>query len=234
MTRVVNKHLLPVYDQPMIHYPLASLRTANIRRACVVVGGREPGEFQELLGDGSEFGFTDLSFVEQEGEGGIAAALACARSTVDNSPICVVLGDNILEDSLAPFAEQFASSGRDAMVLLSRVRDPQRFAVPSFDENGRVVAIEEKPSRPACDLAVVGVYFYGPSVWRVVETIAPSSRGELEITDVNNYYAVRGDLAHGVLGGFWGDAGTVESLLDVSVRVRQWRQRDSSVIASGR
>src|SRR6267154_532814 len=219
MTRVVNKHLLPVYDQPMIHYPLASLRTANIRRACVVVGGREPGAFRELLGDGSELGFTDLSFMEQEGEGGIAAALACARPAVDSAPICVVLGDNILEDSLAPFAEHFASSGKDAMVLLSQVRDPRRFGVPSFDARGRIAVIE--------------VYFYGPSVWRVLETLVPSARGELEITDLNNHYAVRGELAHSVVEGFWGDAGTVESLFDVSLRVRQWRQRGSSVMASG-
>jgi glucose-1-phosphate thymidylyltransferase len=193
MTRVVNKHLLPVYDQPMIHYPLASLRTAHIRRACVVVGGREPGAFRELLGDGSELGFTGLSFMEQEGEGGIAAALACARPAVDSAPICVVLGDNILEDSLAPFAEHFASSGKDAMVLLSRVRDPRRFGVPSFDATGRIAVIEEKPSRPASEFAVIGVYFYGPSVWRVLETLVPSARGELEITDLNNHYAARGE-----------------------------------------
>jgi glucose-1-phosphate thymidylyltransferase len=234
MTRVVNKHLLPVYDQPMIHYPLATLQTAGIRKVCVVVGGREPGEFQELLGDGSQFGFDSLSFVEQEGEGGIAAALVCAQSAVGSSPMCVVLGDNILEDSLAPFAEQFAGSGKDAMVLLSRVRDPHRFGVPTFDDGGCIVAIQEKPSRPPCDLAVIGVYFYTPNVWPLLDTIAPSDRGELEITDVNNYYAVRNQLAHGVLEGFWGDAGTVESLFDVSARVREWRQRKSALTISAR
>src|SRR3989442_13973569 len=127
MTRVINKHLLPVYARPMIHYPLATLQTAGIRDACVVVGGREPGEFQELLGDGSQFGFDSLLFVEQEGEGGIAAALACARAAVKDAPMCVILGDNILEDSLAPFAQQFLSSEKEAMILLSRVPDGDRF-----------------------------------------------------------------------------------------------------------
>ncbi|HEY6210053.1 MAG TPA: sugar phosphate nucleotidyltransferase [Gemmatimonadales bacterium] len=227
MTRVVNKHLLPVYDRPMIYYPLASLRSAGIREVCVVVGGREPAEVQELLGDGRELGFDRLSFATQNGENGIAAALACARAHVADAPMCVILGDNILEDSLAPFAARFLASDEEAMVLLRRVRDPERFGVPSFDDAGRVVEIVEKPAQPSSDLAVVGVYFYRPSVWQVIETISPSGRGELEISDVNNVYARRGQLAHGVLTGFWGDAGTADGLFEVAAAVREWKPREA-------
>ncbi len=229
MTRIVNKHLLPVYDQPMIYYPLASLRSAGVKQACVVVGGREPGEVEELLGDGRALGFTRLSFAVQQREDGIAAALACARRTVGDASICVVLGDNIVEDSLAPFASRFLASDSEAMILLSRVPDPERFGVPTFDASGRVAAIVEKPARATCDLAVVGVYFYRPRIWRVIESLPPSSRGELEITDVNNAFAQRGQLAHAELEGFWGDAGTVESLLEASVAVRQWKTRPRAV-----
>jgi len=220
MTRVINKHLLPVYDRPMIYYPLRSLRSAGVRDACVVVGGREPAEFQEILEDGREFGFSRLRFVEQEGEGGIAAALASARSAIDGHPICVILGDNILEDSLAPFAKRFLQSHRNAMVLLTRVPDPVRFGVPRVDVRGRIVEIVEKPVEPASDFAVVGVYFYPPRVWKIIDGLTPSARGELEITDVNNAYARRGQLEHAVLEGFWGDAGTTESLFLTAAMVR--------------
>ena len=234
MTRVVNKHLLPIYDQPMIYYPLRTLLGAGIREVCCVVGGREPGEFAELLGDGKELGFDRLTFVEQQGEGGIADALACARSAVGNSAMCVILGDNVLEDSLASFAGSFPRSGDAAMVLLSRVPDPKPFGVPSFDEAGRITEITEKPARPASNFAVVGVYFYTPSVWGVIDALAPSDRGELEITDVNNAYARRRQLAHGVLEGFWGDAGTTESLFRTSAVVRTWRMSGANAaVAAG-
>jgi len=223
MTRVVNKHLLPVYDQPMIYYPLRALVGAGIREVCVVVGGREPKEFEELLGNGKELGFERLTFVEQRGEGGIADALACARPVVGDSPMCVMLGDNVLEHSVAPFAASFLKSRDGAMVLLARVADPKPFGVPSFDERGRIVEITEKPVRPASAFAVVGVYFYTPSVWAVIDALSPSDRGELEISDVNNAYARRGQLAYGVLEGFWGDAGTTESLFLTSAVVRTWR-----------
>jgi glucose-1-phosphate thymidylyltransferase len=234
MTRVVNKHLLPVYDQPMIYYPLRTLLGAGIVEVCVVVGGREPQEFEELLGNGKELGFDRLTFVEQRGEGGIAEALACARPVVGDASMCVILGDNVLEDSVAPFARSFLKSGDAAMVLLSRVPDPKPFGVPSFDEAGRIVEITEKPVRPASNFAVVGVYFYTPSVWNVIEALARSDRGEMEITDVNNAYARRRQLAHGVLAGFWGDAGTTESLFRTSAVVRTWRMSGANAaVAAG-
>jgi len=232
MTRVVNKHLLPVYDQPMINFPLATLQTAGIRRVCVVVGGREPGEIQELVGDGRQFGYKRLTFVEQQGEGGIAAALACARPVVGTSPICVILGDNVLEESLSPFAVRFIESGGEALVLLARVADPERFGVPSFDGAGRIVEITEKPARPASRFAVAGVYFYTATVWEVIASLAPSARGEREISDVNNAYARRQRLAHGVLEGFWGDAGTTEGLFQTSAIVRTWRLRASREVGA--
>jgi len=231
MTRIVNKHLLPVYDHPMISYPLATLRTAGIREVCVVVGGREPRELQELLGDGHGLGFDRLTFVEQQGEGGIAAALACARPVVGKSAICVILGDNVLEDSLASFADEFLASRREAMVLLSHVPDPERFGVPRFDDCGCIVEITEKPARPASSFAVVGVYFYTATVWSMIDALTPSRRGELEITDVNNFYAGRKQLTHAVLQGFWGDAGTVEGLFQTAAVVRRWRMNIPNVVA---
>lgn len=232
MTRIVNKHLLPVYDRPMVYYPLDSLRDAGVREVCVVLGGREPDEFRELLGDGKDWGFTRFEYALQKGEGGIADAFRCARDFVGGAPACVILGDNIIQDRLNGWARAFLASEHEAMVFLSPVNDPERFGVPEFGTDGRITRIDEKPAVPGSNFAVVGVYFYRPSVFSVIDTLRPSARGELEITDVNNYFARRGVLGHAELKGFWGDAGTIEGLFRASALVRQWRGQPLSQLAA--
>lgn len=231
MTGLLNKHLLPVYDQPMLSYPLATLREAGVKKVCVVVGGHEPHEIRTWLGTGRTLGFDDVAFVEQAGEGGIADALRCARPVVGNQPMCVILGDNIFERSLASFAEVFRQTeATHAQVLLAHMVDPRAFGVPHFGSDGAITKITEKPTKPASQLAVVGAYFYPPTAWDAIDTLEPSTRGELEITDLNNWYAKQGLLRHGVIGGFWGDAGTPESLFQASARVREWRVRSGKTL----
>ena len=225
MTKIVNKHLLPVYDRPMIFFPLETLRDAGIREVCVVVGGREPDEIAELLGDGSEWDFERVTFASQDAEGGIADALRCAGVFIGDSPVLVILGDNIIADPLRDHVNGFLASEDEAMVFLSEVDDPERFGVPSFGADGRITHIEEKPSVPESNFAVVGIYLYRAHVLCVIDSLEPSARGELEITTVNNYYAGRGTLAHASLAGFWGDAGTAEGLHQASAHVRNMRIR---------
>ncbi len=222
MTRVTNKHLLPVYDRPMIFYPIQTLVGAGITDILVVTGGNHAGDFLRLLGNGKDFGLRHVNYTYQEGEGGIAAALALAEHFADGEPICVILGDNILQKPIRPAVEKYARKSKGGMILLKEVPDPGRFGVPVF-EGGRIVRIEEKPKAPASRYAVIGVYMYDARVFDIIKTLKPSGRGELEITDVNNQYIAWGELDYGYLEGWWTDAGAIESLYRATCLVAQER-----------
>lgn len=222
LTRITNKHLLPVFDQPMIYYPIQTLVEAGIKDILIVTGGNSAGDFLKLLRNGAEFGLSRIHYAYQEGEGGIAAALALAEDFAEKSPICVVLGDNILEKSIASFARKFRHQGSGAKILLSEVTDPERFGVPVI-EDGLITRIEEKPNDPKSSYAVIGVYMYDNRVFDIIKTLKPSGRGELEITDVNNAYIAAGDLSWDVIEGWWTDAGTFDSLLKASNLVAEMR-----------
>jgi glucose-1-phosphate thymidylyltransferase len=211
LTKVTNKHLLPVYNEPMIYYPLRTLVNAGIQQILIVTGGRNAGDFLRLLANGKDFGLKRLNYAYQEGEGGIADALRLAEDFAEGEKICVVLGDNILEGSIKQAAHNFEQQARGAHVLLKDVTNPERFGVPVLDGD-RIIRIEEKPAHPASQFAVTGVYFYDSSVFEKANRLKPSSRGELEITDVNNAYLQEGTLTYSVLEGWWTDAGTFESL----------------------
>ncbi len=215
LTKITNKHLLPVHDQPMIYYPIKTLINAGIEDIMIVTGGNSAGDFLRLLGNGKDFGLKHLNYTYQEGEGGIADALSLVEHFAEDESICVVLGDNIIEGNIAAAADEYRKQGKGAKILLKRVHDPQRFGVPELDGE-RVVKIEEKPSDPKSDFAVIGIYFYDASVFKVIKTLVPSDRGELEITDVNNHYINRGEMTWNELSGWWTDAGTFESLLRAS------------------
>lgn len=211
LTKVTNKHLLPVYDKPMIYYPIQTLVNAGIRDILLVTGGNSAGDFLRLLGNGQEFGLQHLNYTYQEGEGGIAAALRLAEYFVGGGPVCVVLGDNIIEKNIIAAARAYEKQGVGAKILLKEVKDPQRFGVAVL-EGDRLVKIEEKPKEPKSPYITTGIYFYDPEVFDIIRTLKPSARGELEITDVNNAYLDRGRLTWDVLDGWWTDAGTFESL----------------------
>lgn len=214
-TKITNKHLLPVYDRPMVHYPLRCLVNAGIDEVLLVTGGHFAGHFLQLLGNGREFGLKDLHYTYQEGEGGIADALRLAEDFADGGKLAVVLGDNILERSIRSAVEAYEAQAEGARILLKQVPDPQRFGVPVF-EDGRIVRIEEKPRHPRSDYAVTGIYFYDHQVFDMIHQLKPSDRGELEISDVNNMYIARGQLQWSELEGWWTDAGTWPSLLRAS------------------
>jgi len=211
LTRITNKHLLPVLDRPMIYYPLQTLINAGIKDILIVTGGPHAGDFLRLLGNGGEFGLTHLNYTYQDGEGGIAAALALGEHFADGGKICVMLGDNLIEGSIAPAVARFRRQPGGARIVLKEVEDAERFGVADV-RDGRIVSIEEKPRRPKSRYAVTGIYMYDGGVFDVIRTLEPSARGELEITDVNNWYLRRGELACEVLEGWWTDAGTMESL----------------------
>jgi glucose-1-phosphate thymidylyltransferase len=215
LTKVTNKHLLPVYHKPMIYYPLETLVAAGIHDIMVVTGGNNAGDFLRLLGNGKEFGLRHLHYAYQEGEGGIAEALSLAESFVDDDPMCVFLGDNLIEKSIRDYVEHYRSRGRGGRILLKEVPDPQRFGVPELDGD-RVVRIIEKPRVPPSKYAVTGIYMYDCRVFDIIKTLKPSDRGELEITDVNNQYIAWGEMSYDVLDGWWTDAGTIDSLLRAS------------------
>ncbi len=212
LTKVTNKHLLPVYDKPMIYYPIRALVNAGIDEILIVTGGNNAGDFLRLLGNGKEFGLRHLNYTYQEGEGGIAAALSLAEFFADGDKICVILGDNIIENNIRDAVRAFINQERGARILLKEVPDPQRFGVPVF-EGERIVRIDEKPARPASRYAVIGIYMYDFAVFDFIKTLKPSERGELEITDVNNFYIREGTLQWSILDGWWTDAGTFDSLL---------------------
>ena len=211
LTKVTNKHLLPVYDKPMIYYPIQSLINAGVRDILIVTGGNNAGDFLKLLGNGSDFGLKHINYTYQVGEGGIAEALGLAKYFAGDDRICVVLGDNIIEKNFIAAAEAFGKQKHGARILLKEVPDPERFGVPVLDGE-RIVKIEEKPAEPKSSYAVTGIYMFDNTVFDIIETLRPSDRGELEITDVNNAYIERGDLAWDILEGWWTDAGTFESL----------------------
>ena len=215
LTKITNKHLLPVYDQPMIYYPIRTLINAGIDDIMIVTGGNSAGDFLKLLGNGKDFGLKHLNYTYQEGEGGIADALSLVEHFADDEPICVVLGDNIIERNIRQAADEYRAQGRGAKIMLKEVHDPQRFGVPELDRD-KVLRIEEKPSEPKSSYAVIGIYFYDNTVFDVIKTLVPSDRGELEITDVNNHYIERGEMTWNELDGWWTDAGTFESLLRAS------------------
>ena len=212
ITRIINKHLLPVYDKPMIYYPIRTLVNAGIEDILIVTGGRNAGDFLKLLGNGREFGLKHLDFTYQEGEGGIAEALGLARHFSRGERLCVMLGDNIIERNIIGPVNAFRQQERGAKILLKEVPDPARFGVPRF-EGARVVAVEEKPETPASGYAVTGIYLFDETVFDKIDRLERSARGELEITDVNNQYIAEGTMTWDVLEGWWTDAGTVESLL---------------------
>jgi glucose-1-phosphate thymidylyltransferase len=211
LTRITNKHLLPVYDRPMIFYPLETLIRAGISEVLLVTGGPHAGDFLRLLGDGREFGLRQLSYTYQEGEGGIAAALALAEHFAEGDRLVVMLGDNLIEGSIGSAVERFRRQAHGARIVLKEVPDAGRFGVAEL-RGGRVISIEEKPARPKSNYAVTGIYMYDDQVFDVIRTLEPSARQELEITDVNNWYLARGELLCEVLDGWWTDAGTFESL----------------------
>jgi glucose-1-phosphate thymidylyltransferase len=212
LTRVTNKHLLPVFDKPMVYYPIQTLVNAGIQEILLVTGGKNAGDFLRLLGNGRPFGLKHLNYTYQEGEGGIAEALGLAEYFAAGEQICVVLGDNIIENNICHAVETFKKQKEGAKVLLKEVEDAQRFGVAEIQEN-RVVGIEEKPTAPKSKYAVIGVYLYDSTVFQKIRRLKPSGRGELEISDVNNFYIQEDKLSYEILEGWWTDAGTFDSLL---------------------
>lgn len=223
MTRITNKHLLPVYTKPMIYYPIETLVNAGIKDIMVVTGGNHAGEFLRLLGDGREFGLKHLSYAYQEKAGGIAEALGLTENFVDGDQFVVMLGDNILEESIEPYVENFRRQASGGRVLLKEMSDPQHLrhlGVPQIAGN-KIVQIKEKPQEPPSPYAVIGIYMYDSAVFDIVKVAKPSARGELEITDVNNAYIKRGELEFDIINGFWGDAGeSIDVYYDVIDFVR--------------
>lgn len=211
LSRVTNKHLLPVYNQPMIFYPIQTLVNAGIQDILVVTGGQNAGEFLRLLSNGKDFGLKHINYTYQEGEGGIADALRLAEHFIGGERVCVILGDNIIENNICEAVERFQRQERGAHIILKEVDDPERFGCPEIRET-RIVAIEEKPKQPKSRYAVTGMYFFDGTVFEKIRRLRPSWRGELEITDVNNMYLAEDSLTFSVLDGWWTDAGTFESL----------------------
>ena len=212
LTKVTNKHLLPVYDKPMVYYPIQTLVNAGIEQILLVTGGKNAGDFLRLLGNGRDFGLKHLNYTYQEGEGGIAEALGLAEYFAAGEPICVILGDNIIENNVCQEVENFKVQKSGAKILLKEVTDAQRFGVAEIRGN-RVLGIVEKPKNPKSNYAVIGIYLYDATVFEKIRRLKPSGRGELEITDVNNFYVEENKLTYEVLDGWWTDAGQFESLL---------------------
>jgi glucose-1-phosphate thymidylyltransferase len=220
LTKITNKHLLPIYDRPMIYYPIQTLVDAGIREILIVTGGRNSGDFLRLLANGKQFGLQHINYTYQEGEGGIADALALAEHFADGQKICVVLGDNIIEGNILEAADRFRKQESGAHILLKEVSDAERFGVAEVS-GSRIIGIEEKPAKPKSNYAVTGIYMYDPTVFDKIRTLVPSRRGELEITDVNNAYIREGSMSFSYLDGWWTDAGTFDSLLRAANLVAQ-------------
>jgi glucose-1-phosphate thymidylyltransferase len=216
LTKITNKHLLPVYSKPMIYYPIQTLVNAGITDIMIVTGGASAGDFIRLLENGEEFGLKRLHYAYQKGEGGIAAALALARGFVENDKVCVMLGDNILERCIRRGVQEFQQQPAGAKVFLKEVPNPQAYGIAEV-QGGRLTGIVEKPKAPKSNLAVIGVYLYGPDVFDVIPNLKPSNRGELEITDVNNHYVAAGTMTYQVIDGWWADAGeSIDSWMDAT------------------
>lgn len=225
LTKITNKHLLPVYDTPMIFYPLQTLVEAGIQDILLVTGGNNAGDFLRLLGNGSEFGLKHLNYTYQVGEGGIADALRLAEYFCNDDLVCVFLGDNIIEGSIRKAVREFEKQGKGAKILLKEVPDPERFGVADI-MGGKIVKIVEKPKDAPSRYAVTGIYFYDPRVFEIIKMLRPSGRGELEITDVNNQYIQWGELTYSVLKGWWTDAGTFDSLRRATNLVAESRAKN--------
>ena len=229
LTKITNKHLLPVYDKPMIYYPIQTLVDAGVNDIMIVTGGQHAGEFLRLLGNGREFGLKELHYTYQEGEGGIAEALGLTEDFVDKDKVIVMLGDNIIEGSIKGAAADFEKQESGAKIMLKEVDNPQAFGVPEI-RGDKIIVIEEKPKEPKSKYAVIGIYMFDGTVFDIVKTLEPSARGELEITDVNNAYIHKGNMTYEILEGWWADAGeSHESLLAASrlVAEQEKKQRES-------
>jgi glucose-1-phosphate thymidylyltransferase len=224
LTKITNKHLLPIFDKPMIYYPIQTLVDAGIEDIMVVTGGKNSGDFLRLLANGKLFGLKHIAYTYQEGEGGIADALGLAEHFADGQAICVVLGDNIIECNIRAAADAFRIQERGARILLKEVEDAERFGVAELNGN-RIVNIEEKPSAPKSNYAVTGIYMYDATVFEKIRKLVPSRRGELEITDVNNAYIHEGSMEFSFLEGWWTDAGTFDSLLRAANLVAETHRR---------
>ncbi|MFT5830364.1 MAG: glucose-1-phosphate thymidylyltransferase [Bacteroidia bacterium] len=212
LTKITNKHLLPVYDRPMIYYPIEALVKAGVTDIMIVTGGKKSGDFLSLLGNGEDFGLKHLNYTYQKGEGGIAEALGLCEHWAAGESVCVILGDNIIEKNIAKGVADFRAQGKGAKIMLKEVHDPERFGVAELDGD-KVVSIVEKPKEPKTNKAVIGIYMYDNRVFDIIKTLKPSDRGELEITDVNNWFLADGSMTYEVLDGWWTDAGTFDSLI---------------------
>ena len=228
LTRITNKHLLPIFNLPMVCYPIRTLVEVGIEDILIVTGGNHAGEFLRLLGNGHEFGLRHINYAYQKGEGGIAEALGLAEHFADSCKTVVILGDNIIEKNIKESVERFRKQKQGARLLLKEVPDPERFGVADI-KNGKLVSIEEKPKEPKTRYAVIGIYMYDQAVFDIIKTLKPSGRGELEITDVNNAYIKKGQAEYDILDGWWSDAGTFESLLKVNNLVAE-KCRDKKCI----
>jgi glucose-1-phosphate thymidylyltransferase len=224
LTRITNKHLLPIYDRPMVTYAIEALVNAGVTELMLVTGGTHAGEFFRLLGDGHAYGIDRLFYAYQEEEGGIAEALGLAERFVGDDPVLVLLADNVFGRSLRPFVANFGAQERGARILLARLEEEEHLrhlGVAVVAGDGRVTQIVEKPASPPSSYAVTGIYGYDRQVWDVVSQLEPSARGELEITDVNNWYVERAEMESDVLEGFWGDAGeSIDAYYAVNDHVR--------------
>ena len=214
LTSITNKHLLPVWDKPMVYYPIKTLVDAGIRDVMIVTGSNNAGDFLRLLGNGKELGLKHIEYAYQKGEGGIADALRLTEDFIDGNKSVIVLGDNIIEKSIKKFVDRFRQQDSGGRILIKKVPDPERFGVVEFNKKkNRIIKIAEKPKKPKTHYAVTGIYMYDGRVFDIVKSLKPSARGELEITDVNNAYIKHGQMEYDVLSGFWTDSGTFESLL---------------------
>jgi glucose-1-phosphate thymidylyltransferase len=227
LTRITNKHLLPVYNRPMIYYPIQTLVDAGIAEILIVTGGNWAGDFLRLLGDGKEFGLKHIHYTYQDGEGGIADALSLAEHFADDDLITVILGDNILEGEIRRIVDEFKDQGRGAKIVLKEVDRPERFGVAQFEKE-KLIRIVEKPKSPPSRYAVTGIYMFDSDVFDIIRGLVPSQRGQLEITDVNNTYIQRGTMSYTIFDGWWTDAGTFESLYRANERMAQRHTEESS------
>jgi glucose-1-phosphate thymidylyltransferase len=221
LTRITNKHLLPVYDKPMIFYPIEMLMKAGVDDVMVITGGNNSGDFLRLLGNGKQFGLRHLHYGYQEGEGGIADALKLCEDFVGKDKMVVALGDNIIEKNIRSFAEEFRRQAHGAKIILKEVPNPKEYGVAEVDGD-RIKKIIEKPKAPKTNLAVIGIYFYPNDVFGIIDSLKPSKRGELEITDVNNAYLKKKQLTYNVLDGWWQDCGeSKDALLEANIFVKR-------------
>ncbi len=227
LTSITNKHLLPVYDQPMIFYPLQKLAEAGIKDVMLVTGGNSAGDFLRLLGDGSEFGLNTLNYAYQVNEGGIAEAIGLTRTFVGGGKFVVILGDNILEDSLTEEVSAFEEQKDGARILLKEVSNPSDYGVAELN-GSRVISIVEKPENPGSRYAVIGVYMYDSYAFDVIDSLEPSARGELEVTDINNAYLKKDKLHANIIDGWWADSGSsIDGLLQAGIMARKLREGNS-------